>query len=63
MVNVVGKDQQALHRITCSNCTSRLQYTLSEVLKYRGTDYSGGPDGREYIYCPVCRCEVVLRKW
>lgn len=63
MVQVVGKDASLVKRITCKNCASMLVYTLSEVKTINGRDYSGGPDGREYIKCPSCNKQVIIRSW
>ena len=63
MVKVVGDDPEAVRRATCKGCAARLEYTLSEVQERHGTDYSGGPDGREWILCPRCGLDVVLRAW
>lgn len=63
MVQVVGKDQSAVKRVTCKSCASILEYTPSEVKKETGRDYSGGSDGREWINCPSCGHEVILRSW
>lgn len=63
MVQVVGKDQSAVKRVTCRGCASILEYTQSEVKAYHGRDYSGGPDGKEWINCPSCGKEVILRSW
>ncbi len=63
MVKVVGRDEQAVKRITCKSCASILEYTLNEVKKYSSTDWSGGPDGHEWIDCPTCGNEVIIRSW
>lgn len=63
MVKIIGEDPEVVKRATCHNCAARLEYTLSEVQEYRGTDYGGGPDGRKWINCPRCGREVVLKAW
>jgi len=63
MVQVVGNDQQAVKRATCKNCATILEYTPSEVQEYHGKDYSGGADGKEWINCPRCGKQVILRAW
>lgn len=63
MAQVVGKDTSFVKRITCKKCASILEYTLSEVKTVNGHDYSGGPDGKEYIQCPSCNKEVIIRSW
>jgi RNase P subunit RPR2 len=63
MVQIVGNDPQAVKRTTCRNCAAVLEYTPSEVKEYHGKDYSGGSDGKEWIDCPRCGTQVVLRSW
>lgn len=54
MVKIVGKDPEAVHRVTCKKCASILEYTLSEVTYSYTTDYGGGTDAYNFIICPVC---------
>lgn len=63
MVSIVGKDQTVVKRVTCRNCSSILEYVQAEVKKYRGTDYTGGADGQDWIDCPQCQEKVILRSW
>lgn len=63
MPKLTGDDPEAIKYATCKQCAARLQYTLSEVQSRHGVDYSGGPDGREWIVCPRCGHDVVLRAW
>lgn len=63
MVKVVGVAPEAVKQAVCRSCASILEYTKSEVKEYYGKDYSGGPDGREWIVCPSCGHDVVLRSW
>ena len=63
MVKVIGKDESAIKRITCRNCASILEYTLSEVKESHGQDISGCSDGYAWILCPSCLVRVVVRSW
>jgi len=63
MVKVVGDAPEAVKQATCRSCAKRLEYTQSEVRERHGTDYGGGPDGCEWIVCPNCGHDVVLRSW
>ena len=63
MVQVVGKDAVGVKRVTCRNCSSVLEYIPAEVKSRSGRDYSGGPDGKEWIDCPCCGKEVTLKSW
>lgn len=50
-------------RTVCHNCGRTIGYVQNDVHEYHGTDYSGGPDGREWIICPGCHKEITLRSW
>ena len=63
MVQVVGEDPKAFKQVTCEHCAAILQYTLHEVKRRDGKDYSGGADGEEWINCPRCSNKVVLKSW
>lgn len=63
MVNVVGKDPKVFKQVVCPMCASILEYTPSEVNKYNGKDHTGGSSGYEYIHCPECSNEVILKLW
>ena len=69
MVTVVGVDEHEKSRITCKGsktdpgCGSILEYDRTDIKRYSGTDYSGGPDGREWIVCPKCGKDITLRAW
>lgn len=63
MVRVVGKEESAVKRITCRSCASILEYTRNEINRYIGRDYSGGPDGKEWIICPSCGSDITIRSW
>jgi DNA-directed RNA polymerase subunit RPC12/RpoP len=47
----------------CLNCGATLEYVPNDVKKYEGRDYSGGPDGHEWIDCPQCNKKVILKSW
>lgn len=63
MPKIVGKDQSIYKRITCKHCASIIEYLPVEVKVLRTTDYAGGVDVREYIACPKCCREVVIKAW
>lgn len=63
MVKVVGRDESAVKRVTCRSCASVLEYNLNEVKRESGTDYGGGPDGREWVDCPHCSRRAIIRSW
>lgn len=59
----VKPDPKVAKRIACSNCGATLEYTPNDVKERNGRDYSGGPDGEEYINCPNCRKRAIIRSW
>jgi hypothetical protein len=49
-------------RVTCKNCGRVLAYVPNDVLSYNGRDYSGGPDGCEWVPCP-CGKKAIISLW
>ncbi len=61
---VVLKKKDGAKKVVCRDgCGSTLAYIPKDVKSYSGTDIGGGPDGREWIVCPVCKEEVTIRSW
>lgn len=56
-------DKSVAKKVVCRSCGATLTYVPNDVKSYHGTDYGGGPDGREWIDCPNCHKEVTLRSW
>jgi hypothetical protein len=64
MAQVVGKDDRAMKRATCSSCASIVEYAPGEVRTlWSGTDYGGGPDGARGLNCPSCGGQVITERW
>lgn len=63
MVKIIGTAPEVFKQCTCRNCAAKLEYTPADVKSYHGRDYSGGADRKEYIDCPCCGKEVILRSW
>lgn len=64
MAEVVGRDVQAVKRITCRACAAVVEYTPGEVRNLRsGRDYSGGSDGADGFDCPGCGKQIITRSW
>lgn len=63
MVQIVGRNPEAVKKITCHSCASVLEYTKGEIQERHGTDYSGGADGCQFIVCPGCGKNVIIRSW
>jgi uncharacterized protein with PIN domain len=63
MVIVVGKDKKAVYEITCHNCASILEYTMSETIERKcNQDYLGDFDIRRFINCPACGQAVMVKQ-
>ncbi len=56
-------DPAIVKKVSCRNCGARLEYTPNDVKTYSGTDYSGGPDGMDWVDCPNCNKRAVIRSW
>ncbi len=56
-------DPKVVKRVVCGNCGATLEYVPRDVKSCHGTDYGGGPDGCEWVDCPNCKEDVVLRSW
>lgn len=65
MVEVLSKepDPRIAKEVSCGDCGARLRYVPREIKSYHGTDYSGGPDGQEWVDCPNCGGRAVIRSW
>ena len=63
MPEVIGTDPRFLKQCSCKNCASMIRYTDSELHRIEGKDYTGSPDGKEFIICPVCHREIIIRSW
>lgn len=55
--------KSVVKRKICGNCGVKLEYVPNDVKSRHGTDISGGPDGAEWIVCPKCDNEIILRTW
>lgn len=63
MVEITGYDKDVMKKCTCRECGAQLRYGKHDLHRYSGTDYGGGPDGREWIICPSCGNDVTIRSW
>jgi ribosomal protein S27AE len=59
----IEPDKSVSKEIICRGCGATLSYVKNDVREYHGTDYGGGPDGREWIICPNCGNDVTIRSW
>ena len=60
MVKVVGKNNAMVKEVTCSNCASKLEYTSSETVGRKKTDYTGDTRTWRIIVCPECKNDVIV---
>lgn len=61
MVKIVGLDEDELHRVTCKNCASILEYTMSEAkIKCHSNSRNDVVMVEDYIQCPKCDISVFL---
>lgn len=65
MVKVIKIDpkKRITKKIDCRECGATLEYMTVDIKERRGTDYGGGPDGRQWIYCPNCGNDVTIKSW
>lgn len=64
MATVVGKDPSFIKRVTCSNCASIVEYTMSETREEkRNHDYLGDYDIVRVLNCPSCGKEMQVKRF
>lgn len=52
-----------IKQIICRSCGVTLEYAPIDIKERHGTDIGGGPDGAQYINCPKCQHEVIIKRW
>lgn len=64
-VKVISKwpDPKVVKHATCGGCGAQLEFVPNDVERREGTDYGGGPYGTEWVVCPDCGKEVIIRSW
>ncbi len=55
--------REVVKQIACRNCGVLLEYVPADVKRIDGRDWSGVPDGCEYVECPNCTRKAVIRSW
>jgi DNA-directed RNA polymerase subunit RPC12/RpoP len=54
-------DPSVVKHIICRNCGAKLEYVPKDVKEHSYSDYGGGSNVDEYITCPQCRGQVIIR--
>ena len=64
-VRVVNEDpdKSVVKKRVCRSCGVTVEYLPIDVQTRNGTDWSGGPDGEDYVMCPKCGKKIILRSW
>lgn len=64
MVKIISKkpDKSVIKRVVCKDCGATLEYVPNDVKTSTGT-YMGEASGSDYIKCPNCNKQVILRSW
>lgn len=63
MARVIKEAPLVEKQIVCCGCGATIAYVKNDIKQYHGTDYTGGPDGSEWIDCPGCSKRITLRTW
>jgi hypothetical protein len=56
-------DFNVVQNIVCRSCGVTLEYVPIDVKRRDEKDWSGGPDGAEWIDCPNCTKQVIIKRW
>ena len=63
MPEVVGYDDRMKRRVTCENCTAIIEYVENDIQESTGRYYSGDIWVVEWVKCPNCGKQAVIRTW
>lgn len=63
MAKVIGKSPEYVKQITCRNCASIIEYTLSECKQKAVKDYTGTSDIETYLKCPSCNERIYVSNY
>jgi hypothetical protein len=61
MIKIVGNDETVVKRCTCKNCSSILEYTMSDTVTDYYTDHLRSREYFKYILCPKCNYQIVVK--
>lgn len=56
-------DKSVVKQVVCRNCGATLEYVPQDVKTHNGIDMGGGPEGHDWIDCPNCTKQVILKVW
>jgi len=63
MVEILGKSPEHKYSLTCSNCSTVLGYTKSELVEKKyDFDYLGDYEIGKFLSCPICGHSNLVRK-
>lgn len=63
MPRIVKKAKRKEYKVVCENCEYTIAYYKDEIKKYSGTDPWGYSESSEWIVCPHCKEDIVLKNW
>lgn len=63
MIKIIDTNphKSVVKEVVCKNCGSTLEYTPSDVQRSYTTDYTGDKDYYNFIKCPSCSHEIVVK--
>jgi len=65
-VKVVSKKPAAsvVKKRTCKNCGVTVTYLPKDVIEQNAEDFYGcGAGGMKWIACPICKEQIILKRW
>lgn len=63
MPRIVGRDPAAVKQVTCRQCASIVEYTMSETRESKvNWDYLGDYDIARVISCPGCGHQIQVSR-
>jgi len=61
MINIIGKDDSLLKKVTCQNCASILEYLPVDIEEKHLICIDGSRTTTRYITCPCCKKEIIIK--
>ena len=63
MATIIGKAPSAMRQVTCRECASIIEYTLSETTTRLVSDYSGDREMIRELKCPGCGVAIQVKMY